>query len=133
MTMIRIGRLLVLTLFVFGFYWGVTNGLREIAAGTTLLQKLVGVCQIAYGVTGLAATLALWFRPRWAVLAGALWAVLVTLTALLAALAWGADLKSAALGAFIAGGIGWLVVWIIRQSMPSDGSHADEGKVEGPR
>jgi hypothetical protein len=132
MTMIRIGRLLVLALFVFGLYWGVTNGPREIAAGSTLLQKLVGVFQIAYGVTGLAAILALWFRPRWAVLVAAVWATLFTLTALLAAMAWGADLKSAALGAFITAGIGWLVVWIIRQSMPSDESNIDERKTEDP-
>jgi hypothetical protein len=128
MTMIRIGRLLVLALFVFGLYWGVTNGAREIAVGSTLLQKLVGVCQIAYGVTGLAAILALWFRPQWAALVAAVWAILFTLAFLLGSLAWGAHLQSAAPVVLIAGGLGWIVVWIIKQSLPSD-----EGNAENPR
>src|SRR5262245_31102203 len=79
MTMIRIGRMVVLTILVLSAYWGFTNGPAEVARGTTL-QRLVGAGQIAYAVAALLGVLALWFKPRWAVHLSGLWAILVTLT-----------------------------------------------------
>ncbi|MGH8434987.1 MAG: hypothetical protein ACRERX_11000 [Pseudomonas sp.] len=120
MTTIRIGRLVAITVFVLSAWWGFTNGPVEVDRGASALQKAVGIGQIAYGITALFAIAALWFRPRLADRVAALWAVLVTVTSLNAAIAWRADLRSTLLALFAFAGTGWIVVWLVRQCMPAD-------------
>ncbi|MGH7471457.1 MAG: hypothetical protein ACRENP_26195 [Longimicrobiales bacterium] len=122
MTWLRIGRLVVLTLLALSAYWGFTQGPREIATTATFAQKAVGIGQIVYALCGLLAILCLWFRPRWAKPVAVVWAAAVTLTAVLAALAWPASLGTAAVAVAIFAGLGWMVVWLIDQTSGTNAS-----------
>jgi hypothetical protein len=75
------------------------------------------VTQVGYAIVALGTLLALWFRPAWAVRLAAGWAVLVTLTAVLAALAWPATLTSALAAAGFTAAVGVLLVLLIHQGV----------------
>jgi hypothetical protein len=119
-TWIRIGRLVALVILALSAYWGLTNGPRLIATTATIAQRSVGVSQMLYGLCGLLAMLSMWFRPRWAKRVAVAWAIFVTLTALLAALAWPARFSSAALVVAVFAGLGWIVVWLIDQTSATE-------------
>jgi hypothetical protein len=117
MKKIRIMRFAAIILLVLSAYFGLTNGLEEIRATDTNLKKSVGVTQVGYALVALGTLLSLWFRPAWAVRLAAGWAVLVTLTAVLAALAWPATLTSALAAAGFTAAVGVLLVLLVHQGV----------------
>jgi len=103
---------------------GLVNGIPERGEAEDVLQLSIAYGVVAYGVLGMLAAYGLWRRKSWAVLAGVLWAVVVTYVASMAAVAYAPDdatiigSVSAGVGAAL---IGWGVVHTIRATLRRSG------------
>jgi hypothetical protein len=120
MNRMRIIRLIGITLLALSAYWGFTNGPREIRTTASVLQKAVGVGQILYALAAVLGLLALWFRPGWAVRAAIVWALILTVTVVVATIAWSAPLRGALAASGVAAAVAAFAVWLIRAGVQQE-------------
>lgn len=106
---------------------GVRNGFYEYREAVTGGQRFATASEIAYGAVSWVALAALLTKRRWARALLIAWAALVTITASVAAIAWGgASAAAAAAGgisvAAVCGLAVWLAdSWLARQTAPKGG------------
>jgi hypothetical protein len=123
----KIGRALSLVMLFGTGALGLYSGVRETAYTLTPLQRSVSVGVLLYGVLGVAAGVALAARHRASVWLSAIWGVVITYVASLAAIAYaGADatligaIASGIATALIAAGVIWSARVSARRPSPPD-------------
>ena len=122
----RVARVVALVLMFASGVIGLRNGLTEWSGVTNGAQAIVTGGVLAYGVFGLAATLAVirrWHLARWLV---ALWGIDVTMVATLAPRAYGGPdvpllgaLAGGVATALIAAGVWWVTIRDAQPAVPA--------------
>ena len=97
---------------------GLRNGPRELRIAASNGQQLAAYCELGYGVLGLLAALALYYRHKVAMLLMVGWATLITITGALAPVVWGgASIPIGILSALGTAAIATLVLQLARRAL----------------
>ena len=87
----HLATVVVIVVLLASVYFGLSNA-KDILNTITVWQRLVGITATAYAITAVVALYALWRRRHWLARCLEVWAVLIVLTAALAAAVYGQTL-----------------------------------------
>lgn len=105
----------VVVLLLFCAYGGIVVGLDALRSVSTPGQRIAGASQLVYGISAVAALLALLLRRRWSMPLLLVWGAALTLTGGMAPVVWGEqNALVGLLGAAVVAPIVGLVLWACR-------------------
>jgi hypothetical protein len=105
----------VVVLLLFCAYSGIVGGLDALRSVSTPGQRIAGASQLVYGISAVAALLALLLRRRWSMPLLLVWGAALTLTGGMAPVVWGEqNALVGLLGAAVVAPIVGLVLWACR-------------------